>query len=190
MRDVADVLQNLAASATHTPALYAAFLRALISAKLEPQGTAVNGEAKQEDTMATADNVQGEPITISIISSPGVPETSSTNLASPSADSANTSTSPNPVSAFSNNTTINQTVPGTNPSTAGYYQDPNLFMNEFHFESEMGPVQDISTFPPTMAPSNPAEDGTMIGGLTMENILSSGFWDSMLVPGALSFLLS
>ncbi|KAJ3493375.1 hypothetical protein NLJ89_g11035 [Agrocybe chaxingu] len=31
-----------------------------------------------------------------------------------------------------------------------------------------------------MAP-NPTEDA--MGALTMENILSSGFWDSMLVPG-------
>ena len=58
----------------------------------------------------------------------------------------------------------------------------NPFMlNGFQFDSEMGPVADISTFPPTMAP-HPSEDS--LGSLTMENILSSGFWDSMLVPGA------
>ncbi|KAJ7811377.1 hypothetical protein B0H14DRAFT_3090616 [Mycena olivaceomarginata] len=44
----------------------------------------------------------------------------------------------------------------------------------------MGPVADMSTFPPTMAPI-PAEDS--LGSLTMDNILSNGFWDSMLVPG-------
>lgn len=53
-------------------------------------------------------------------------------------------------------------------------------LNEFQFDSEMGPVADISTFPPTMAP-HPSEDN--MGTLTMDNILSSGFWDSMLVPG-------
>lgn len=64
--------------------------------------------------------------------------------------------------------------------SSSYGQDASLLLNEFQFDSEMGPVADISTFPPTMAP-NPSED--MMNGLTMENILSSGFWDSMLVPG-------
>ncbi|KAF8163657.1 fungal-specific transcription factor domain-containing protein [Crassisporium funariophilum] len=59
------------------------------------------------------------------------------------------------------------------------YGDASYLLNEFQFDSEMGPVADISTFPPTMAP-NPSEN---MGALTMENILSSGFWDSMLVPG-------
>jgi hypothetical protein len=71
---------------------------------------------------------------------------------------------------------------------AAYYQDPqNYYMNEFHFESEMGPAADISTFPPTMAPPLPMDDGATLGGMTMENILSSGFWDSMLVPGTFAF---
>jgi hypothetical protein len=53
-------------------------------------------------------------------------------------------------------------------------------LDEYQFESEMGPVADMSTFPPTMAP-NPSENN--MGSLTMDNILSSGFWDSVLVPG-------
>jgi hypothetical protein len=61
-----------------------------------------------------------------------------------------------------------------------YATDPSFMLNEFQFESEMGPVADISTFPPTMAP-NPAQNS--MGSLTMDNILSSGFWDSVLVPG-------
>ena len=61
-----------------------------------------------------------------------------------------------------------------------YGQDPSFLLNEFQFDSEMGPVADISTFPPTMAPY-PPEDS--MGTLAVDNILSSGFWDSMLVPG-------
>jgi hypothetical protein len=53
-------------------------------------------------------------------------------------------------------------------------------LSEFQFDGEMGPVADMSTFPPTMAPP-PADDAN--AGLMMENILSSGFWDSMLIPG-------
>lgn len=54
-------------------------------------------------------------------------------------------------------------------------------LSEFQFDSEMGPVADISTFPPTMAPTNHSED--QLGMLTMDSILSSNFWDSVLVPG-------
>jgi hypothetical protein len=55
-------------------------------------------------------------------------------------------------------------------------------LDDFHFESEMGPVADMSTFPPTMA-TNTSDDN--IGMLSMDSILSSGFWDSVLVPGEL-----
>ena len=61
-----------------------------------------------------------------------------------------------------------------------YGQDPSFLLNEFQFDSEMGPVADMSTFPPTMAPYPPEES---MGVLAVDNILSSGFWDSMLVPG-------
>ena len=61
-----------------------------------------------------------------------------------------------------------------------YGSDGPYLLDEFQFTSEMGPVADISTFPPTMAPY-PTEDS--MGVLTVENILSSGFWDNMLVPG-------
>ncbi|KIY46961.1 hypothetical protein FISHEDRAFT_31353, partial [Fistulina hepatica ATCC 64428] len=64
---------------------------------------------------------------------------------------------------------------------AGAIHDPAFsHMNEFSFESEMGPVADISTFPPTMA-SSTQED--FMAELSMDNILSNGFWDSVVVPG-------
>ena len=56
-------------------------------------------------------------------------------------------------------------------------------VNDFHFTSEMGPVADMSTFPPTMATLPTTDEG--MGMLSMENIFSNGFWDSVLVPGAL-----
>lgn len=60
-----------------------------------------------------------------------------------------------------------------------YPSEPSYLM-DFNFNSEMGPVADMSTFPPTMAPIPTEDTGP---GMTMDNILSSGFWDSMLVPG-------
>ncbi|KAF9014122.1 hypothetical protein BDQ17DRAFT_1396179 [Cyathus striatus] len=68
------------------------------------------------------------------------------------------------------------------PSSFDHHHHPfahEAALDEFQF-GEMGPVADMSTFPPTMAPV-PTEDH--MSGLAMENILSSGFWDSMLVPG-------
>ncbi|KAJ3576869.1 hypothetical protein NP233_g143 [Leucocoprinus birnbaumii] len=199
VKDVAEVLEGIAASTTHTPALYAAFLRALISAKLEPQqGGSQTDEPKQDDVegdsptdIRAARSTAGiyEPPTTdttspssSVINNPNDPTSSShpadattTAITSPDVNAG--------VATMNPNTQLQQTA--TNAASAGYYNDPqNYYMNEFHFESEMGPVVDMSTFPPTMAaPPNPQEDTTMLGGLTMENILSSGFWDSMLVPG-------
>jgi len=133
VKDVADTLENLAANSLHTPALYSGFLRALISAKLDP---APSRDEKQPspDREQSNDGQQG-----------------------------------------------GSRTPGSGSfgqHMSGYGQQE--YMNEFQFDSEMGPVADISTFPPTMAP-NPSE--TTMGSLTMENILSSSFWDSMLVPG-------
>lgn len=52
----------------------------------------------------------------------------------------------------------------------------------FPSTSEMGPVADMSTFPPTMAPTNSHDDTS--GMLSVDSILSTGFWDSVLVPGS------
>ena len=59
--------------------------------------------------------------------------------------------------------------------------EPSFMLSEFQFASEMGPVADLSTFPPTMAASRPGEDN--MGMLSIDNILSGGFWDNVLVPG-------
>lgn len=63
-------------------------------------------------------------------------------------------------------------------STVGSDSLPDPLM-EFQFDGEMGPVADISTFPPTMAPHS---DDHM-GMLSIDTILSTSFWDNVLVPG-------
>jgi hypothetical protein len=57
--------------------------------------------------------------------------------------------------------------------------EPYQMLSEFQFASEMGPVADMSTFPPTMANTQPDD----LGMLSMNSILSGGFWDNVLVPG-------
>ncbi|KAL4067825.1 fungal-specific transcription factor domain-containing protein [Scleroderma citrinum] len=71
----------------------------------------------------------------------------------------------------------NPTLFSTNPTISVSGVDG---MTGYQFASEMGPVADISTFPPTMA-TLPEDDG--MGIFSMENFLSNGFWDSVLVPG-------
>lgn len=69
-----------------------------------------------------------------------------------------------------------QYEPGAQPADAGAY--PPL---DYQFASEMGPVADMSTFPPTMA--NSRDDDGGMGMLSMDTILNGGFWDNVLVPG-------
>lgn len=57
---------------------------------------------------------------------------------------------------------------------------PGDLLENFSYTGEMGPVMDISTFPPTMAPTTAGMDMNM---MSMDSILSSDFWDSVLVPG-------
>ncbi|KAJ7193876.1 fungal-specific transcription factor domain-containing protein [Mycena pura] len=131
VKDVADVLEAIAANPQHTPALYSKFIKALISARLETPA-------------------QSKPA---------------------SRGSARTPPPPPP-----------QEVPQLSSPAMAFNQDkgPVFTLNEFQLDGEMGPVADMSTFPPAMAPA-PTEDS--LGALTMDNILSNGFWDSMLVPG-------
>ncbi|TFK72762.1 hypothetical protein BDN72DRAFT_894569 [Pluteus cervinus] len=149
VKDVADVLDNISVNTTHTPALYSAFLRALISAKIDPPSG--NGESKSGGGLSSSGSgsqfvggagVEG--------GSGGGSMQGQQQLVSPTA------------------------------SHMGFQNSTLFDLDGFQFHSEMGPAMDISTFPPTMAPL-PSEDS--FAGLTMENILSSSFWDSVIVPG-------
>ena len=192
VKDVADVLENMAANSTHTPALYAAFLRALISAKLAPQQQRlVDNRLKQDQSHDSG----------AILSLYETPSTADVGTSS-SAIVRHQTTSISP-STLVDDGSSNMPLPAAPPpppaaeesGTGGYFQHP-YYMNEFQFESEMGPATDITTFPPTMAvpsqlPPHSGEEGEGGGMMAMENILSSGFWDNMVVPGApLSLSLS
>ncbi|KAG5644045.1 hypothetical protein DXG03_009197 [Asterophora parasitica] len=83
--------------------------------------------------------------------------------------------------SFPNQNHGNDVVAGPAVAFSGgtYTSEGGFSLADFHLDGEMGPVADISTFPPTMAPNPPDS----MNALTMDNILSTGFWDSMLVPG-------
>jgi len=134
VQDVADTLEDIAANSHHTPALYSSFLRALITARVEPP----------------------------VLNSESAPSTNSkeTGLGGDEEPSAR---------GFSSSSATGHILA----------DDP---LNEFQFDSEMGPVADMSTFPPTMAAFTAAEEN-MNGMMSMDSIFSNNFWDSVLVPG-------
>ncbi|KIY71047.1 hypothetical protein CYLTODRAFT_346620 [Cylindrobasidium torrendii FP15055 ss-10] len=122
VQEVADVFDRSSANPQHTTALYAGFLRALLTSRLQTMGTP-NGHG-----------------TISPMNGDMAP--------------------PPPKFTFDH----------LNLGTEG----------------EMGPVMDMSTFPPKMAPPTMDMDSSDMNGhngIAMDSILSSTFWDSVLVPG-------
>ncbi|KAI0665240.1 fungal-specific transcription factor domain-containing protein [Cubamyces menziesii] len=143
VNDVANVFEQVAVGPLHTPALYSCFLRALISARTDPNANAYGpaaaatsgGQEQQQQQQASGES--------------GVP----------------------------------QDAPVASGSGSSAHAQPNSFANghNFAYSGEMGPVADMSTFPPTMAPAPSVMDMNM---LSMDSILSADFWDSVLVPGS------
>lgn len=143
MKDVADLLESIAAGPLHTPALYSTFIRALISVQTE--GMSGQNSPKLSHTPRKIDQHGGN------ILNGEQPQNGNGDI-------------------HANLNLLNTGLDGAATPA------------EFHFNSEMGPVADISTFPPTMAPISPPDDTS--GMLSMDSILSNGFWDSVLVPGS------
>lgn len=141
VKDVADLLENIAADPLHTPALYSTFLRALISAQSD------------------------------------VP----TRQNSPRLDPNHRGQEHTGGDVISGEQALNGRVMNGLGFLGAAFDGPNS-PSGFQLNSEMGPVADMSTFPPTMAPTNPHGDAS--GMLTMDSILSGNFWDSVLVPGS------
>lgn len=163
VKDVADVLDEIAANPLHTPALYSGFLRALISAKLEAPS---NGSGSSSNMGGGSDPGPN--------GGPNIGDINHMDLQS------NGYHQQQHVQQQQSNGSQHHQQQNSNGGQQQHMEGGFDLLNEFQFEGEMGPVADMSTFPPTMAP--PPADGNS-SGLAMENILSSGFWDSMLVPG-------
>ena len=166
VRDVADVLDNVAANPLHTPALYSGFLRALISAKLESKPASLDGSSNSDskEEMGGAGGVAAH----------------GHGHGHLEMQPPHSVFHPPPPPQYQQHPNNSNTGPGQ------LAEGSFALLSEFQFDGEMGPVADMSTFPPTMAPP-PADDAN--AGLMMENILSSGFWDSMLIPGLFFSLL-
>ncbi|TFK90305.1 hypothetical protein K466DRAFT_574338 [Polyporus arcularius HHB13444] len=85
-------------------------------------------------------------------------------------------------SSSSNSSSSGHAHPHVNGHANGHSHGPlaSHALEGFAYTGEMGPVVDISTFPPTMAPNSVDH----MNVLSMDSILSSEFWDSVLVPGS------
>lgn len=147
IKDVASLLERAAVGPLHTPALYATFLKALISAKFEGTNTVLNSPPMNVGTSINGMNLQANSQAIS--------------------------------------NTVEERNVGVKPNILG--ANSQMF-NPMDFSAgEMGPVMDMSTFPPRMAPQTEEPPSQL---LSMDSILSSDFWDSVLVPGMLHILTS
>lgn len=148
IQNIADLLENIAAGPLHTPALYSAFLRALISVRVDGSSEQRSPPVNSSTRKQWLSNGVAQPL---------VPL---------------------------NELTQNENGIGAEP-TLGFLgtglDDSSALIGYHQFNSEMGPVADMSTFPPTMAAANSQDDAS--GMLSMDSILSTGFWDSVLVPG-------
>lgn len=142
IQEVAELLESIAAGPLHTPALYSALLRALVSVQT----------ARQTDGLDTTYSEHSQ----------NIQYIGDKDMHSP------------PSEQLGNNGDASVGFLGS-----GF--DGPMTPLGFHANSEMGPVADISTFPPTMAPTAPSDDAS--GMLPMDSILSTSFWDSVLVPG-------
>ncbi|CDO73651.1 hypothetical protein BN946_scf185014.g121 [Trametes cinnabarina] len=159
VNDVANVFEQVAVGPLHTPALYSCFLRALISARTDS-----NASANQTHTVAAASQDQHQ-----ASGENGVPQ---------DGQAVNSGAHTQPYA----NGHVNAHAGGSG-SGAGAANGPSVeqVIETFSYSGEMGPVADISTFPPTMAPPPSGMDMNM---LSMDSILSADFWDSVLVPGS------
>ncbi|KAI0636582.1 fungal-specific transcription factor domain-containing protein [Trametes polyzona] len=154
VNDVANVFEQVAVNQLHTPALYSCFLRALISAR-----TDANANSHPPSTSSTVSTGQEQPQT-----------------------NGESSTSHDvPVASGSGHAHI-QTHTLTNGHAQSSANTVDALLDNFAYSGEMGPVADMSTFPPTMAPA--PQNGMDMNMLSMDSILSADFWDSVLLPGS------
>ncbi|THH31123.1 hypothetical protein EUX98_g3075 [Antrodiella citrinella] len=151
VKDVAEAFESVAIGPSHTPALYSAFLRALLSAKMDPASDSTRPQSSSGQNKS--------------------PTTQGNTRPPNSNGSSSRGSMPPPSIIPNNNGTMANSLNNGNPEN---------MPNEFQFDSEMGPAADISTFPPIMAPQS---QDNMNGMMSMDAILSTEFWDSVLVPG-------
>ncbi|KAI8989815.1 fungal-specific transcription factor domain-containing protein [Trametes punicea] len=168
INDVANVFEQVAVGPLHTPALYSCFLRALISARTDPNANTNHAHGASTSTAAGQDQ---PPQQLQLGVESGIPQDG--QVASGNGAHAQPS-------SYANGH-VNSHASGSGSGTGTAANTFDRFLENLSYSGEMGPVADMSTFPPTMAPPPSGLDMSM---LSMDSILSADFWDSVLLPGS------
>jgi hypothetical protein len=158
--EVADWLERLAVSPMHTPALYSTFLRALLNNKMNstpPEGQTHSSDPQRSGMDPSLQMMQPQ-------QQQHHPDVMVSNGGDQHVQ-VQVQAHAHPTADYQYNNYQQQQLPPAYP--------------EFQFAGEMGPVADMSTFPPTMAPV-PTQPEDM---LSSQALFASGFWDNVLVPG-------
>lgn len=144
----------------------------------------IENEPKIADLVKDVATVLGE-IAVNSHHTPALYSTFLRALISARTDSSQQQNTDHLVDSVEGNEPVQQPDLGMASNPHLYSGNPTISVSgvdgiiDYQFASEMGPVADMSTFPPTMAVALPQDDGLF----SMENFLSNGFWDSVLVPG-------
>lgn len=163
VKELADTLENVAVGPLHTPRLYSTFLKAVIASKT---GAATNVNGGRE---GFENGESSEPPT-----SPSIHTSPATSIQSPhlqQQQQLGTQLDLIPPGPSSTELGPSMTVASENDVFPVY---DTYFQND----GEMGPVVDITTFPPTMA-----DHDQPWPSLSVDNIFPNTFWDNVLVPG-------
>ncbi|CAG7849352.1 SubName: Full=Uncharacterized protein {ECO:0000313/EMBL:CCA78067.1} [Serendipita indica DSM 11827] len=154
--EMADTLQTVAVNKYHTPYLYSVFLRALLASKVE------GSQPNSPRPMATPGPV--------ISANDPAMQTSGMHFA------------PGPESPTRNGFSNSGDLFGLDMyrSLGENYGDTSNFVNPFDMSTAQPMNMDISS---AYNASVPAPSADPYAPMSLDSLLSSGFWDSMLVPG-------
>ncbi|PVG04452.1 hypothetical protein CPB86DRAFT_693451 [Serendipita vermifera] len=175
--DMAEAMQSVAVNKTHTPHLYSVFLRALLASKMEtsrPPSPNPNAAATNNGPVLSAN----DPSVAGAGTAGGL-----NGFAYPSAESPTRNPFAN--HHHSNNGSVSDMFGLEMYKSLGEnYGEAGTFVNPF----DMGATGVGFGVDTMQHSSSSAFDATMAGmdtgaPMSLDSLLSSGFWDSMLVPG-------
>ncbi|CAG8636734.1 17292_t:CDS:2, partial [Acaulospora colombiana] len=169
---MAETLQAVAISKTHTPYLYSVFLRALLASKMEtsrppsPNPAVNNGPVLSANDASTAMGAGGL-----------------NGLMYPSAESPTRNSFGNHHQHSQNGSVSDMFGLEMYKSLGENYGDGSAFVNPFDMSSA-GAGFGVDQMQHSSAAFDAAMGGMDSGApMSLDSLLSSGFWDSMLVPG-------
>ena len=163
VKELADTLESVAVGPLHTPRLYSTFLKAVIASKTGAAAS-MNGEREGFENGESSDPPTSPSINASPATSIQSPHLQQQHQAGTQLDMITPNPSSTELAPSMSTASANDVFPG--------------YESYFQNDGEMGPVVDISTFPPTMAD----HDQTW-PSLSVDNIFPNAFWDNVLVPG-------